>query len=807
MKKNLFILICLISNLAKSQDDLFLPIDSSGYFKLISETGKSKTNWVELQDVKCLPWQDLIYAKSRGKWGVVDTSLSFVIFPKYDTIYKKSSWLFAESVGRLDIYTESFTLYKSILDFERIESIDFSKYESVIKSKYIIHTYDFAYIADHNFVYDSSLVYDDAFYMEGIIFTRKLDRYGFVSLSDSVIYPIYTSIGFFNKQVVELTDENNHRNYFYTYGEKIPDTDSTLQFELKTRLFKIYKNGKGHIYNEALELITNYDGEDVFCLYQPMSYPKDKSQYLFAFKKNGMIGVMHNNGSVLIQPVYEYVEYAFDNRFIVMLDGKFGVIDQLSNWIIEPKYTYIDNPHKSYFRIYDFSKKGLTDENGKIIVPIEFSEVYSSLSGIVTLNENGHGYYNFEGKEILTNEWSKVYQKPNSCFEFVQSVNHCLVNQNGLLTPRNCEKIYVDFNTVKYYLPDKIVISHIENGSLTDSTFFDRKPSVIISNNFIKNSLNVEDSDFEEFHSQLNGKIGSIRKEGDGFAVEPMFDNVLHDYLSTLVNQVYETEIMIGDFSIHSKEKLQQFYGKNGSTGDKYFAYLGGRSSSVWHSTTLDPVITTDLFFQFSNHNYLSSASNEFMMSRKEFTSVSLSSGDVNLIEGQNVIDYRTYYSQLNSYNNLVINNPQEFSLLSRSPMIKVTDPSWHVIEILDDYKIKLVGDFDYYNELETGMAIFSTTGVEYGIYFIRASNIANEEFTSIIPFTENEMQYFYMGKFISDQGDISELKWTIFNYRGAVLPAYYSAVECIHSGYYIISQNGNRSVIDTAGVVIYKFL
>ncbi|MBI3134057.1 MAG: WG repeat-containing protein [Bacteroidetes bacterium] len=753
-----------------------------------------------------------LLAKTGTKWGVVSDSLTSVIPPKYDTIYTHGSAIFCESVLKLDIYLNQ-KLLVSVDDFEQIEFeyADYGIYDISLpgqKERIIIHTLDQAIVTDNTFKLETAKKFDDAFLMEKLIYTRSGPRYGFISYTGKEIKPVYTSISEFNRDVLELTDEKNHRHYFLNDGRALPDTDSTLQFHDEFGVYKIYKNGKGYLYDENLNSVVTYSGEDIFCLNSlKWDYVNGKKSIpRFAFKKNEKIGVCNKDGGVLLPASYEYADHISDNRFIVMKDSLFGVVDNHGNWIVKPTYTFISNPYDSYIEVYNRNKKGLLDENGNIVVPIEFDELHCSARGVLTLTKGKFGFYNLAGRKILSNSWNLVFALDQNCYEFRNSDGFsCAVNANGLLTPLNCHNVYVGINTLKYYLDSTVVLADFENGIKSDSTVYEYDSRIVVNRDLPRSSVILNESPCSVFRDQLTGKTGSKNMEKTGFSIPPLYDNEFAETF-TYVKVDSAAYFQIGPLALQTKEIIYPFFGNGCYGNDPVLVYLNEQSTGFSHSSIMDPVYTTGHKFEFASDNPYQPHEIVAAQARKNYTLVMLTKGELNFYDGQKFMDYRTYFDQLNSYHNLVIDDVETFSRLSDSPMIYASDAEWQVIRISEYGNCSPAGTFEYYQELKSGVAIYSKDSINYGIYFYGAENSSEDEFVQLIPVNDSYFQYFFVNKLITDADGISQSKWSVMHYTGMALPDHYDQVELIHSGYFIVTQNGKRWVTNESGQIIYEF-
>lgn len=796
-----------------------IPVDSAGYFRLISFEGKTLTPWVKLEGLKYTDDQFNLLAKQNSKWGVVNDSLVFCIPPKYDSIFPVGPFLFCESLFNLDIYQNN-VLIHSVTDYESVEykmnfnyEGDFANQDDFrywMEYKFIFKTLNGVYITDSTFLSKTENEFDDAFFMDEIIYVRRADKFGFQSLQKNVVVePIYKSIGMFNGGVVELKDNADQRHYFLLDGKELPLSDSILQYFPESGLFKIYKGGKGYLYDMELNQYANYQGDDIFNLQSITEFPYSyvlNTDY-FAFKINQSIGVCDKKGSVILSPVYKQIFYAGKDRFIVTKDTLYGVVDQSGNWILQPVYTFIETPSLDFFRVHNQDKKGLLDKNGKTIVPIEYSEIHCSVNGILTLKNGRFGYYNFDGERILENEWHTVYRLKQDCYEMVDvSGKRCVVNQKGVQTPVNCDNVYVGDETLKYYLEDNIVVIRFVKGVKLDSTIYPRNASVVVSRDQERTVMIINTFDCVTYRNQLNGKVGSKKKNNIGDAFLAAFDN----HFSTGPEFVTETnsiDFYLAGNKFQTKETVMSFFGDGCSKFGNYLFYLRPAEFGYWHSTSLDGTYSTSNEYDYAAENRYKESEMTGMLVREGFALRSLTEGELNMESGQFFADFRPYYEDMNSLNNLVITDVNTFGLLSSSPPIFVESPAWHVLAIFERSDFSYKGTYSYYYRTESGGAIFSTDNLKYGIWFEGGENIANEIYSEIIPVAVSGYQYYLVNLVTETLDGAPVSEWTVFDNTGQILPAFYDSVAIKSFGFFEVVKNDQRFILDKSGKVVYTYL
>jgi len=154
-------------------------------------------------------------------------------------------------------------------------------------------------------------------------------------------------------------------------------------------------------------------------------------------------GVINKKGEKLIEEKYNYIDYLYEDYFIVSQeDGKLGIIDDNENVKIEINKDILQKIQDTYLvqavgnenkitEIYSKEMKKLCEmENAIVEVQNDIVRIY---------NENETRYFNCEGEE-LTN--TKVYPN-NKLFVKLENNKYRFVDANG--------KVVVDYNYDKAY--------------------------------------------------------------------------------------------------------------------------------------------------------------------------------------------------------------------------------------------------------------------------------------------------------------------------------------------------------------------
>lgn len=801
-KLTIFILLICFATNVSSQSKTTILFDSLGYYATITPTGKLWSGYVTFKQVLHDPTGTTHYMtlNHNNKWGMADEKLLPLIPSEYDTIIPHKKFLFCFNLKGVDIYSRGYQKLFHLSGEKEVEIIPVNPYDSAKEQLFLFDDYMRTAVTTETFQIYDSLIFDDAFYLNGVILTRKGSLFGFISLSGKNIRPEYSSISFFNNQIISLKNSANETKYFYTTGVPFPHTDSVLQVVRKG--YKIYQNGKGYLINASLEKIVDYTGDDVFPLNKSES--ENITKY-FAYKKNNKIGICTNKGTIVVTEQFEYIESAGENGFIVMKDSLFGVIDLNGNWKIKPEYTFIEYPYPNYFRLHQGEKKALCNQHGTIILDLIYDEISPQQIGIVTLLGNKYGFYNSNGVLISPEIWDEVYLTNGDYIELVNTSkkNSALVNERGLITPTNCTAVFCTGTGVKYYLGNTIVFLTVENGMRKDSSVYQQEGILHIDRHRNRSPLYVITTPCITFRDQLSGKIGSKKKRDKGYAVEPQFDNLINHHID-IGKKEDKSTFYIGSMPFHSYETLFNFSGGSGDLSDPMLSVLSPTSTSQT-PTHSRPIVQYDGSLSVIDPLFIQFDTAIFATTLNEYTAV-YSSGDINFSKGFKTITVREYFNSLNTGFNLTIDNIQVFSILSTNNTIYLDKPEINLYHESFSRKTYL-GKFKEFLIYPDGS--IAVQNMQGNFYYMNKDEVNSKSFKDLksILFVPNVINAYYFAKEeVSDIGGISEYKWFVYNELEKINTTGYDEIEFLGNNFIKTRNNNLHQIMTMRGEIVYTF-
>lgn len=240
--------------------------------------------------------------------------------------------------------------------------------------------------------------------------------------------------GFLNKYGVEVIDEI----FRYTQPFKGESTMVILDKEfgvidkngaytiklqnerinpLGNDLYSIKDNGKMYLVDKNGYKISEQGYESI----------GEQVEELISVSSDNKFGYIDSNGKVIIPISYTELGEP-QNQLIIAKDEitqKFGVINHDNKFVVEPKYDYILSRNDNFFIVGDENfKEGIINLNGKVLLPLEYSDLEFKYNNLVVGN-NKNGDYKF----IRVNNKSSLVLDVNPA-EVIDYNNNEIITQN-----------------------------------------------------------------------------------------------------------------------------------------------------------------------------------------------------------------------------------------------------------------------------------------------------------------------------------------------------------------------------------------
>lgn len=128
----------------------------------------------------------------------------------------------------------------------------------------------------------------------------------------------------------------------------------------------------------------------------------------FIERRNNKFGIVNTENKIIVPFEYEFIDFK-NSKLIVRKKELNGVIDTDNKEIIPIKYQYILPRNYNRFILWTKNSEfGLADNNGIIILPVNYKNLLSSKNDDFYISENKNGYngvFDINGKNIIPEKY------------------------------------------------------------------------------------------------------------------------------------------------------------------------------------------------------------------------------------------------------------------------------------------------------------------------------------------------------------------------------------------------------------------
>ena len=379
--------------------------------------------------------------------------------------------------------------------------------------------------------YNIDSKYDKAGYIINIR-TDEGYRYGYINYKGrQILDTMYTNI----KRITELKDDN--LIYLITYnngkagvlknGQTLIENEyENIEFDSVNNIFVLQKNAKQGVYDLEGNMILPIQYENITFA----------GKYLNA-NKDGKLLVFDVTGTLQNEDSYKSLDTVADGKYSIKIIRKnqYGVIDSNKTNILENKYSYIEYTFDNYFIVSLEGKSGVLDANNNIIIPVE-KDIIQNIRGtnmiqVIDSATNTSEFYNKKMEKVATQNDARIYIKDN--YIEVASAN-------------NIE--YFDFDGNKQEA-NKIFNGNKIFAKQQDGKwgYVDKDGNTVVEFKY-EMATNINEYGFGAI--KLNGKWGVIDKDAN-IIKEPTYE--LSDYDPKFIGEYYEVS-SIYQISYYSNE-------------------------------------------------------------------------------------------------------------------------------------------------------------------------------------------------------------------------------------------------------------
>lgn len=413
------------------------------YEEILPFIFKDSTNEVPFE-------KSVLQYKENGKYGLIGFDGKKITQAKYDSM---------ESL----LYKEGCLLVK---ENEKYGLINI-KGKQVIKSEYDTITAD-GY-------YNEQTKYKQTGFIIGNKTTNGY-RYGYIDSKGNEILEVkYNQIGRIteinSKEDVYLLEfQNGKAGVFKNKECIIKNIYEDIEYNYTNQLFLVTKNSKQGVVDLTGKYILPLEYDSI--LFSGKNINTKKGEQTIIYNKNGeeqqnkeytdiistenenyfitidneeKFGVIDKQGQVIIKNDYQYIEYAFDNYFIVTKNNKVGLLSNTEEEKIKIAYNVIQKiPNNNILQVIDASKNIVEIYNNQIEKTIEMKNASLSIEAnyIRIMSDKEMKYIDEKGNEISNIEILKenllFASNNNGKWGFVDNKNNIVVEpQYDMVTEFN----------------------------------------------------------------------------------------------------------------------------------------------------------------------------------------------------------------------------------------------------------------------------------------------------------------------------------------------------------------------------------
>lgn len=390
--------------------------------------------------------EELIRIKKKGKWGLLDSSLEFIVPCIYDRILEKhGNYIVVESDGKfgvidikgnviISVENEKIIFYKEgkvlIQKNELCGCVDCNTGDMVIP-----FMFDYIETIKNNLfkVFKGTKVglyndrgeiildckYDDNFTLELESIKTSLDgKIGLVDWNGNIL------IDFKYEELLERTNEywiccNKKWGVIGTDGEDIlkplyEQIINAINWK-EERIYRVISNNKQGLVRKNNEILIPIEYHKIE-IFDKNFLVKNKQKYglyldsgkkiipcdydkiiaitenLFKVKENEFYGLYNRLGNKVVPPEYDSIELSHrynDSRLYIKHQGMFGYYDPNKEFLLKPLYHFAEKEKDGLIKVRLDNKWGCIDKEGNIVIQIIYDELQDFFKGKTTIRKNG----------------------------------------------------------------------------------------------------------------------------------------------------------------------------------------------------------------------------------------------------------------------------------------------------------------------------------------------------------------------------------------------------------------------------------
>lgn len=484
------IFICLYDYNAEDKDYTSMVINENKKeiftkYKNVQAIPNNNTSIKNSYQTKILRYKD------NNKYGLIDINgnkITSAIYDSIETLEYKDGILRIQENGKY-----------GLIDINGDEIVK-AEYNSIITDGY----------------YNEESKYDKAGYIVNVR-TNEGYRYGYINNKGKQILDTkFTNI----KRITELKDDGSVYLITYDNGKAgvlkngqtvIENRYEDVEFDVTNNIFVLQQNAKQGIFDlEGNEILPIQYENVIFA-----------GRYINA-EKDGKLLVFDTSGVLQSDDSYKSATTVANGKYSITVsrDNKYGVIDSNKTNILDNKYSYIEYAYEDYFIVSLDGKSGVMDAGNNTIISIDKDIVQNirKTNMIQIINSNISEFYNSKMEKVSTQEDARIYIK-DEYIEVASANNIEYFDLNGNKKEEN-----------QIFEKNKIFAKQ-QDGKWG---YVDERGNTVVDFKY-EMATNINKYGFAGI--KQNGKWGVINKDGNVIK-EPVYE--LNEYQPEFIGEYYE---------------------------------------------------------------------------------------------------------------------------------------------------------------------------------------------------------------------------------------------------------------------------
>ena len=437
--------------------------------------------------------------KKDGKYGLISMDGKEITDPIYDNISAvtyKEGMLLVEQEGKV-----------GVININGVKVIDV-EYDNITVDNY----------------YDVDTKYERT----GFIVCKTEEngyRYGYIDYKgDIILNTEYTEI----ERVTEISDNNNIYIVAYQNGqagllknkkEILNHEYESITYNAYNDVFVVQRNGKQGVVDREgnIKIDTKYTDISFGGVYVNVT-------------EDGTDKVLDLNGNEVTDGYISRMPTSDGQHSIVYGEDEiYKVIDNNGNIVIDKNYTYIEELNNNYFIVASYNNNGIVDLTGRSFVEIKYSSIFK-LDNTNLLQANVSS----------TDTISLI----NSNMEIIATMNEASieVEDNYIRLYSETENKYFDYSgnelTAEQVFPNNNLYAKEINGKWG---FVDKAGNIVVQNQY---DMVTELNEYGYAGIKLDGKWGVINENGE-IIQEPVYE--LENFSPIFIGKYYQKEEWYGN--------------------------------------------------------------------------------------------------------------------------------------------------------------------------------------------------------------------------------------------------------------------